>query len=107
MSPSAADGDLTVTDVPSAHRYEARTADSLAGFASYLRGDSVIAFVHTEVQDGYEGRGVGSALARAALDDARARGLGVLAICPFVDGWISKHPEYEDLRYTPESKVAD
>ncbi|WP_335970989.1 MULTISPECIES: GNAT family N-acetyltransferase [Streptomycetaceae] len=103
----AADSDLTVIDVPAAHRYEARAGDNLAGVASYLRGDSVIAFVHTEVQEGYEGRGVGSALARAALDDARARGLGVLAICPFIDGWIGKHPEYEDLRHTPESKVAD
>jgi predicted GNAT family acetyltransferase len=103
----AADSDLTVIDVPAAHRYEARAGDRLAGVAAYLRGDSVIAFVHTEVQEGYEGRGVGSALARAALDDARARRLGVLAICPFIDGWISKHPEYEDLRYTPASKVAD
>jgi hypothetical protein len=98
---------LTVTDVPAAQRYEARADGDLAGYAAYLRGDALIAFVHTEVQDGYEGRGVGSALARAALDDARASGLEVLAICPFVDGWIGKHPEYEDLRYAPATKVTD
>lgn len=105
MSP--APDDLTVVDAPAAQRYEARTDGDLAGFAAYLRGAVLIAFVHTEVQEGYEGRGIGSALARAALDDARARGLGVLAICPFIDEWISKHPDYEDLRYAPDSKVTD
>lgn len=105
MSPAA--GDLTIADVPGAQRYEARAGGDLAGFAAYIRGDALIAFVHTEVEEGHEGRGVGSALARAVLDDARASGLEVLAICPFIDGWISKHPEYEDLRYTPDSQVTD
>ena len=103
----ASDSTTTVTDVPSAQRYEARADGDLAGFAAYIRGDALIALVHTEVQPGYEGRGVGSALARAALDDARASGLQVLAICPFIDGWITKHPDYEDLRYQSDSKVTD
>ena len=99
--------DLTVTDAPAERRYEARSGGELAGVAVYLRSSELIAFLHTEVEDAYEGRGVGSALARTALDDARAQGLRVLAICPFIDGWITKHPAYEDLRYESTSRVTD
>ncbi|MFG1809103.1 GNAT family N-acetyltransferase [Streptomyces sp. NPDC049040] len=98
---------VTVTDAPQDHRYEARVGDEPAGKAVYMRTPGVIAFIHTEVDDAYEGRGVGSALARAAMDDARARGLRVLAICPFIAGWLARRPEYDDLHYVPESSVSD
>jgi hypothetical protein len=41
--------------------------------------------------------GVGGAIARYALDDARARGLHVRALCPFIRGWMERHPQYSDL----------
>lgn len=63
--------------------------------------------MHTEVEPRYEGRGVGSALARTALDEARAAGLRVLATCPFFAGWIERHPDYQDLLYQSRSKVSD
>jgi predicted GNAT family acetyltransferase len=99
--------DVTVTDVPEGKRYEARIGDDVAGIAAYIRTPDMIAFIHTEVKDAYEGRGVGSALARTALDAAREQGLRVLAICPFFEGWIGKHPEYADLQYEPASNVSD
>jgi predicted GNAT family acetyltransferase len=99
--------DITVIDAPQEHRYEARTSSDLAGFATYLRAPQLIAFVHTEVGDTYEGHGVGSMLARSALDDARAQGLRVVAVCPFIADWIERHPDYEDLRYRPNSRVKD
>jgi hypothetical protein len=34
---------------------------------------------------------------RAALDDVRSRGGTVVPLCPFVRGWIERHPEYRDL----------
>ena len=43
------------------------------------------------------GQGLGGVLVRAALDRARERGLAVLPQCPFVRGWIAKHPDYADL----------
>ncbi|GAA3480437.1 hypothetical protein GCM10018966_049670 [Streptomyces yanii] len=49
-------------------------------------------------------RGLGGLLARGALDDARTRGLRVLPYCPFIRGWIGKHPEYADL--VPEASRA-
>ncbi|GLZ53739.1 GNAT family N-acetyltransferase [Actinomycetospora sp. NBRC 106378] len=95
--------DTDVNDVPERHRYEIRVGGTTAGFAEYaLRTDphgdgETIAFIHTEVDDAFAGRGLAGRLARAALDDARARGLAVLPFCPFIRGWIAKHPDYVDL----------
>jgi len=107
MTRDGGDIKVTVVDVPGASRYEARFDGTLAGFAAYLRTPELDVFVHTEVEDAFGGHGVGSSLARAALDAARASGRHVLAVCPFIDAWITRHPEYEDLRYTPASKVTD
>ena len=87
----------TVRDNPEAERYEIRDGDRVLGVAAYHRRGDTIVFTHTEV-DPDEGRsGLGSTLVRAALDDARARGLTVTPLCPFVRGWIERHPEYADL----------
>ena len=43
------------------------------------------------------GKGIGSKLVKGALDQVRADGLKVVAQCPFVKGWIGKHPDYADL----------
>ncbi|MCW2797965.1 GNAT family N-acetyltransferase [Nocardioides sp.] len=91
--------DIETRDNAEEHRYEARIDGELAGFAAYdLKGDNVIIFTHTEVDDAFEGKGVGGALARFALDDVRAGGTRrVVARCPFIKAWIEKHPNYQDL----------
>jgi predicted GNAT family acetyltransferase len=86
-----------VRDVPDDDRYVAEVDGALAGFVTYGLRPQLIAFVHTEVDKRFEGRGIGSALATFALDDARRRGLAVLPFCPFVSGYIQRHPEYVDL----------
>ncbi|MGX2998536.1 GNAT family N-acetyltransferase [Streptomyces sp. JNUCC 64] len=98
---------VTVVDVPDRQRYEARLGEVLAGFAQYIRTTELIAFVHTEVDPAFEGRGVGGALVRTSLDEARAAGTSVLAVCPFSSGWIARHPEYADLLYRQRSRVSD
>ena len=90
--------DISITDVPSSQRFEARTADrEVAGFAAYHRDGDVVRLTQTEVDDAYEGMGVGGRLARVALDQIRNEGLTVDPQCPFVASWIDKHPEYQDL----------
>lgn len=55
----------------------------------------------TVVAPDRSGRGIGSALVRFALDDARERDLRIRATCWFVRGWIERHPEYADLLEDP------
>jgi uncharacterized protein len=87
----------TVTDAPEAQRYEAHLDSELAGVLEYVVKRGRIALVHTEVAPAFEGRGVGAALARFALDDARGRGLRVIASCPYVRSYLQKHPEDHDI----------
>jgi predicted GNAT family acetyltransferase len=101
------EGALVVSDAPDADRYEARVGDALAGFAAYTRAGRLMVFVHTEVEAAYEGRGVGGALVRASLDEARAKGIQVVPVCPFYQGWIARHPDYQDVVYTSTSRVSD
>ncbi len=89
--------DLEVVDNAADQRFEARLDEKPAGLIDYLPQDGWIIFDHTEVFPEFEGRGVGSRLAKAALDDARARGLKVNPQCPFVTSYIKRHPEYRDL----------
>ena len=89
---------MLVTNNEAEKRYEARVDGELAGSAYYDSADDLIVFTHTEVDDAYEGKGVGSALARFALDDVRADGQRkVVPRCPFIKGWIDRHPDYQDL----------
>ncbi|HET9423700.1 MAG TPA: GNAT family N-acetyltransferase, partial [Nocardioides sp.] len=70
--------DITVTRNDERARFEATVDGELAGFSEFKLGEGRIEFTHTEVDDAFEGRGVGSALVSSALDEARGRGLAVL-----------------------------
>jgi uncharacterized protein len=90
-------GEITIADRPEAGRFEALVDGTVAGFAEYRRRGSSVAFTHTVVEPEFEGHGVGSALARGALDAVRAEGASVLPFCPFIRSWIQRHPDYVDL----------
>jgi len=99
--------DVETTHNPDELRYEAHLDGELAGFAAYQLTDRLVIFTHTEVDSKFGGLGVGSALARFALDDVRATGTReVLPLCPFIKGWIGKHPEYADLVHAPRASTA-
>ncbi|HEY3501845.1 MAG TPA: GNAT family N-acetyltransferase [Actinocatenispora sp.] len=87
----------TVVDDPAATRYEISVDGAPAGFVEYHRFADEIAFLHTEIDPAYEGRGLGSLLARHALDAAREAHQAVLPYCPFIRGWMTRHPDYLDL----------
>ncbi|SCG45890.1 hypothetical protein GA0070609_1694 [Micromonospora echinaurantiaca] len=97
---------FTVTDVPERERFEARDeAGALAGVVTYQLTGAIIAYTHTEVEAAFEGQGVGSTLARAVMEDARAKGRTVVPICPFLSGWLGKHPEYDSVVARSTRKV--
>jgi predicted GNAT family acetyltransferase len=99
---------LEITRNDSEQRYEARVDGELAGIAAFQMDGDRIVFTHTEVDDRFEGQGIGSQLARHALDDVRAReSLRVVPQCPFIRSWIEKHPEYADLVDAAEGSRTD
>ena len=89
--------DVAVTNNPDKSRYEAMIDGQLAGFVEYRATEGVVTLPHTEVDSAFEGKGVGSALARGALDDIRSSGRQVEPVCPFIKSWIDKHPDYRSL----------
>lgn len=94
--------DVVTTHAPDHSRFEAHLDGELAGVVEYELAEGTVELTHTRVEDRFEGKGVGSALARGALDEIRAGGepLGqreVIATCTFIAGYVERHPEYADL----------
>lgn len=80
-----------------AGKYEISFDGKPAGYAEYRLRDGRVIFTHTEVDSAFEGHGIGSTLARRALDDVRERGLKAVPLCPFIAAYIERHPDYQDL----------
>ena len=89
--------DTTLADNPAAHRFELRLRGEVAAYAEYNLLKDALLFTHTEVLPGHEGRGLGSRLAKFALDQVRSRGVHAIPVCQFIAGYIRRHPEYLDL----------
>jgi NAD+ kinase len=89
--------DAIVVDGFEQSRYEIRIGGELAGMLHYRRAGNRVTLLHTEIEPAFEGRGMGSRLAAAALTDARTRGTPVLVECPFVRAYLERHPEYQEL----------
>lgn len=77
-------------------RFEMEIDGSIA-FANYREAGSTVVIIHTEVPPALNGRGIGSALVKGALDIIRASGKKVLPRCDFAAAYIERHPEYRDL----------
>ena len=86
-----------VRDDPQRFRYEILVDGEVVGFVQYnMRGGRLI-LVHTEVDEARQVKGFATALVRGALDDIRRRGLQIVPVCPFVERFVERHPEYDDL----------
>ncbi|MBV9869753.1 MAG: N-acetyltransferase [Frankiaceae bacterium] len=86
--------ELEVRNNPGELRYEIFAGDELAGFTTYTLQDGAVAFRHAEVFPQWEGRGVGSRLAKEALDDVVESGKVITPLCPFIVDFVSGHPSY-------------
>jgi len=86
-----------VVDNADAGRFEVLVDGEIAGYAEYHTAGNNRAFTHTIVKGRFEGRGLGTVLARGALDATRQGGQKVLPFCPFIRSYIKRHPGYLDL----------
>jgi uncharacterized protein len=104
---------ITVVDHAERSRFEARdSGGTVLGFidyreARYTGEDSSpadVVMTHAEVDDDVEGQGIGTQLAREALDQVRASGRGVMPLCAFVQSFIQENPDYQDLVRTEQDR---
>lgn len=86
-----------VQNNPDTSRYEISVDGVLAGFTEYVDAGDVLVFPHTVVFDEFGGQGLAATLVTGALDDVRAKGRLIRPECPYVKGFLAKHPEYQDL----------
>jgi predicted GNAT family acetyltransferase len=89
--------ELRVADNPDKARYEIQADGEVAGFIDYQLSHNDIAFLHTETDDRFRGKGLAGRLVQASLDLVRERGLALLPYCPYVRRWLGEHPAYVDL----------
>lgn len=88
--------DAEVVHNEAGRRFEIELDGDVA-FAEYNLVEGGIILHHTLVPEAFEGKGVASRLAKAALGFARERDLKVIPTCPFMAGYIAKHPEWHDV----------
>jgi len=86
-----------IRDNASESQYEIYVDGQLAGFLTYKLREGTFVAIHTEIDDAYEGQGLGSQLVKQVLADLRDAGLLLKPSCPFVKSYIERHPEYADL----------
>ncbi len=96
--------ELAIRDNPDARRYEARIGDQLVGWVDYGRVGRRLVAIHTEVPPEFGGRGIGSALVRRVLADARETGVRITPHCPMFARHFERHPEDADLVAHPEPR---
>lgn len=90
---------ITREDGPTRGRYVA-TVDGIEAQAelTYSRASPTLIIAdHTGVPDVFRGRGVCRLLVQRMVDDARAQGVKIFVLCPFVNGERQKHPEWADV----------
>lgn len=85
-----------VHDNTARHRFELDVEGETA-FIDYRRKGGVVTMTHAEVPAALSGKGVGSRLARGALDLVRQRGEKVVPRCSFIARFVENHAEYQDL----------
>lgn len=79
-------------------RFEVKLGDHIALIDFMIRpAENRIVFLHTEVPKAFSGRGIASRLAKAALEYAKTENLKVTSLCSFIDTYLKRHPEYQEL----------
>ena len=63
----------------------------------YKKKDNKLYILHTEVPKEFEGKGIASAMVKKVLNLIKEKDMKLVSLCPFVSGYIKRHPEYKSL----------
>ncbi|MGN7248802.1 GNAT family N-acetyltransferase [Janibacter anophelis] len=82
-------------------RFEITSEGEVAGFAQFVDHDGRRVFFHTEIGEEFGGQGLAGIVVEEAIKSTREEGLTVVAVCPYVKKWLTKHPEHADISEAP------
>ncbi|MFJ2610496.1 GNAT family N-acetyltransferase [Streptomyces sp. NPDC091279] len=88
--------DIEIRDDRTVGRLEAVADGEVVGRVEYFVLEAparALVPVHTIVEPAHEGKGIAGSLARELYAIAAREGVSVAPLCPYVTGWIARHPE--------------
>jgi predicted GNAT family acetyltransferase len=85
--------EITKHDTDGTGRYDLAVDGQAAGEVTYRTVDGRRVFLHTGVRDEFEGQGLAGKLARRVLDEARADGVQIVPLCPYIAHYLESHPD--------------
>lgn len=89
--------DYTLIDNVEAKQYEFHVGNYIPKIEYIKTNTGDIYLTHTEVPAELEGKGIGGQLVKKVLSDIEQKGLRLVPLCPFVAGYIQKHPEWRKI----------
>ncbi len=88
---------MDVTNDTEHHRFLVRLPEGEGELVYGQLARHTLELIHTEVEPSLRGRGVAEALAQGAIAYAREHGMHIVPTCPYVQRWLTKHPEHNEL----------
>ncbi|MBE2242027.1 MAG: N-acetyltransferase [Burkholderiaceae bacterium] len=85
-----------IEHLPERGRFQT-VVDGRTCVCDYRLAGGVMEIVHTGVPGAVEGRGIAGELVAAALAHARANGWKVRPVCSYVQAYMRRHAETQDL----------
>lgn len=90
-----------------ADRFTVSVDGGPVGFTEFADRDGQRVFIHTEVDDNYEGRGLATILVGGALEATKDAGLRIVPVCELVAGYVEKHPEFSAVTDAPTTDIEE
>ena len=87
---------IEVTDNEQQLQFQVKVGQELA-FMEYRWYHGDLAIMHTYVPEIGRGKGYSTALAEFAIQYAREKSVKLKLYCMFMQGYIKRHPEFNDL----------
>lgn len=88
---------LTTVNNEEKNRFELWVDGHLGRIEYIINKTGLIFLTHTEVASELKGKGVASKMVKDALQYIEEHDLKLVPLCPYVAGYLKRHPEYHAL----------